>query len=74
MWLDLPRRIVMRQVVGRTLRRIVRRELLWNGNRELLRNVWARDPERSIIRWARFVRLRSHAEADDRLDDLRHDP
>ena len=51
-WLDLPRRTVMRQVTGRTLRRIVRREELWNGNREPLRNLWAWDPHRSIIRWA----------------------
>jgi adenylate kinase family enzyme len=51
-WLDLPRRTVMRQVVTRTLRRVIRREELWNGNREPLRNLWAWDPYRSIIRWA----------------------
>jgi adenylate kinase family enzyme len=51
-WLDLPRRLVMRQVVARTLRRTIRREELWNGNREPIRNLYAWDPERSIIRWA----------------------
>lgn len=51
-WLDLPRRTVMRQVTARTLRRILRREELWNGNREPLRNLWAWDPYKSIIRWA----------------------
>ena len=51
-WLDLPRRTVMRQVVTRTLRRVIRREELWNGNREPLRNLWAWDPYKSIIRWA----------------------
>ena len=51
-WLDLPRRTVMRQVVTRTLRRVIRREELWNGNREPLRNLWAWDPNKSIIRWA----------------------
>ena len=51
-WLDLPRRTVMRQVTSRTLRRIVRREELWNGNREPWRNLWAWDPYKSIIRWA----------------------
>jgi adenylate kinase family enzyme len=51
-WLDLPRRMVMRQVTARTLRRTVRREELWNGNREPLRNLWAWDPERSVIRWS----------------------
>ena len=51
-WLDLPRRKVMRQVVGRTLRRTITREELWNGNREPLSNLYQLDPHRSIIRWA----------------------
>lgn len=51
-WLDLPRRTVMRQVTTRTLRRVLSREELWNGNREPLQNLWTWDPERSIIRWA----------------------
>lgn len=51
-WLDLPRRTVMRQVVGRTVRRAVTHEELWNGNREPLRNLWSRDPERSVVRWS----------------------
>lgn len=51
-WLDLPRRTVMRQVTARTVRRVIRREELWNGNREPLRNLWAWDPYKSIIRWA----------------------
>jgi adenylate kinase family enzyme len=50
--LDLPKRLVMRRVVSRTLRRVVRREVLWNGNREPLRNLYAWDPERNIIRWS----------------------
>jgi adenylate kinase family enzyme len=51
-WLDLPRWRVMSQVIRRTLTRLVRREELWNGNREPLRTLWAWNPERSIIRWA----------------------
>ncbi|MDZ7678189.1 MAG: hypothetical protein U5K29_06535 [Acidimicrobiales bacterium] len=51
-WLDLPRRTVMRQIVVRTVRRTVTREELWNGNREPLSNLWRWDPERSVIRWA----------------------
>lgn len=51
-WLDLPRHLVMSQVVARTLRRTVRREELWNGNREPLSNLYAWDPDRSVIRWA----------------------
>lgn len=50
--LDLPKRVVMRQVVGRTLRRVLRREVLWNGNREPWRNLYAWDPQQNIIRWA----------------------
>jgi adenylate kinase family enzyme len=50
--LDLPRTVVMRRVVARTLRRVVLRQELWNGNREPLRNLYAWDPERNVIRWA----------------------
>ena len=51
-WLDLPRRIVMRQIIGRSVGRAALRRELWNGNRESLRSLVARDPERSVIRWA----------------------
>lgn len=51
-WLDLPRRVVMRQVTWRTVRRLVRREELWNGNREHWTNLFRWDPEQSIVRWA----------------------
>jgi len=51
-WFDLPRRTVMRQVVTRTVRRLVTREELWNGNRETLRGLVAVAPEESIIRWS----------------------
>ena len=51
-WLDLPKAVVMRRVVGRTLRRVAFREVLWNGNRERWRNLVRLDPEESIILWA----------------------
>jgi adenylate kinase family enzyme len=51
-WLDPPRRTVMRRVIGRTLRRLLTRELLWNGNREPLSNVYRLDPEKNIMVWA----------------------
>ena len=38
-FLDVDRSVVMRRVVARTLRRVVRREELWNGNREPWRNL-----------------------------------
>lgn len=50
-WLDLPRVTVMRQVGLRTLRRRLRREVLWNGNVEPRLRTMLRDPDH-IIRWA----------------------
>jgi adenylate kinase family enzyme len=49
---DLPRRIVMWRIVRRTLRRVLRREELWNGNRERWQNLVSVDPEISVIAWA----------------------
>jgi adenylate kinase family enzyme len=51
-WLDPPRAVVMWQVIGRTLARIVRRTELWNGNRERWRSLATLDPRESIIAWA----------------------
>jgi hypothetical protein len=92
-WLDLPRRTIMRQLVWRTLVRVVGRRELWNGNREPLENLYSLDPEKSVIAWSwtrhgtyveryadamrdprwrrlRFVRLRSHREAERWLAEL----
>jgi adenylate kinase family enzyme len=38
-WLDLPRRVWLPRLLRRTVRRLIRREVLWNGNRETMRNV-----------------------------------
>lgn len=48
-WLDLPRRTVMRRVAWRTARRLVTREELYNGNRERWRALL--DPGHPV-RWA----------------------
>jgi adenylate kinase family enzyme len=69
-WLDLPRRTVMRQVVWRTLRRAVTRQELWNGNRESLRNFLSWAPEESIISWA----WHNHAKYQDRYGAAAADP
>jgi adenylate kinase family enzyme len=63
-WLDPPRRVVMRRVMGRTLRRVVTREELWNGNREPWTNLYSRDPYKNIIVWAwtRFAGVRKKYE------------
>ena len=70
-WLDLPRRTVMRQVIARTVRRAVMREVLWNGNREPLSNFLSLDPNDNIILWSwvkyrEFVQRYLDAMADPR--------
>jgi adenylate kinase family enzyme len=51
-WLDLPRRTVMRRIIWRTLRRVGGRVELWNGNREHWGNLFTLDKEESVIAWA----------------------
>ena len=51
-WLDLPRPLVMRQLVLHTLRRRLTRQTLWNGNRERWSNLLSFKPEKSVIAWA----------------------
>jgi adenylate kinase family enzyme len=48
LWLDYTFALAMRQVVVRTVRRLIVRESLWNGNRECLRLTLSKD---SIIFW-----------------------
>lgn len=49
-WLDYPFRRVFGQLLRRTVRRALRREELWNGNRESLRmSFFSRE---SILLWA----------------------
>jgi adenylate kinase family enzyme len=45
-WLDPPRAAVVLQVARRTISRALRREVLWNGNRESLRDGLG------MLRWA----------------------
>lgn len=60
-WLDLPHWIVMRQVLGRTLRRWHGREELWNGNREPRLHRVVVDREH-VVRWAwsSYSEIRAH--------------
>jgi adenylate kinase family enzyme len=64
-WLDLPRFVTTWRVTRRTLRRRLRREQLWNGNRE--GPLWRilTDPEH-IIRWAWKV----HPRAAERVGEV----
>jgi adenylate kinase family enzyme len=65
-WLDLGRWRVMRQVVGRTLRRRLGRQVLWNGNIEPPLWTIVTDPEH-IVRWA----WSTHSTTGRRVQDLR---
>jgi adenylate kinase family enzyme len=59
-WLDLPPRVWLPRLVGRTLRRAITGEELWNGNRESLRGVlWGRD---SLFGYALRTHRRRRAE------------
>lgn len=64
-WLDLPRAQVMSQVITRTLRRRLRRQVLWNGNVEAALWTVLRDREH-IVRWA----WATHASTAQRVDAL----
>ncbi len=69
-WVDPPRHRVMRQVIGRTLRRTLTRAELWNGNREPWTNLFRLDPEQSILAWA----WTSHHKYRDRYLAAQADP
>jgi adenylate kinase family enzyme len=69
-WLDLPKRTVMRQLAWRTLRRVAFRRELWNGNRERWRNFFTLDPEESVLSWA----WHKHAEYRARFAAAASDP
>ena len=64
LWIDAPKHIVMSRVTRRTIRRALRREELWNGNREPMSNFTKWAPEENVIRWAwtRFDSSRERCE------------
>ena len=64
-WLDLGRRHTIPRVVRRSLRRVVRREQLWNGNRERWRDLL--NPKVSIVAEA----WRTHPARRAAYDELR---
>jgi adenylate kinase family enzyme len=69
-WLRVSRRTVMRQIVPRTLRRVVSRKPLWNGNREQLSNLFRWNPDLNVIRWA----WTQHAKYAERYEIAINDP
>ncbi|MEV6599958.1 AAA family ATPase [Actinoplanes sp. NPDC051346] len=64
-WLDLPRKTVMRQLIRRTLVRRLRRQQLWNGNVEPPLRTVLTDPEH-IVRWA----WNTHSRTAVRIEQL----
>jgi adenylate kinase family enzyme len=74
-WFDLPFLTAMARTIRRTVRRVLTREELWNGNREPPSNLWSLNPEKSIIAWTatrhRVYRRRYlDAEVDPQWSDL----
>ena len=51
-WFNLPRRVVMYRIIKRSALRAIRRQKLWNENRERLRDFMSRDPDINVILWA----------------------
>jgi adenylate kinase family enzyme len=91
-WLDLPLNVCLPRIWRRTWGRILRREELWHGNRESIRNAFfvrnslfrgavhahRRNPTVIPARVARhphlrFVRLRSAADVEHWLAQVRRD-
>lgn len=73
-WLDLPRPVVMRRVIRRTLRRVVTREELWEGVREPFSNIYKLDPYQNIMVWAwtRYQHIRDKFETAMRDGSWEH--
>jgi adenylate kinase family enzyme len=72
-WLDLPRRTVMRRVIWRTVRRVGGRVELWNGNRERWRNFFTLDKEESVIAWAWQTYASNRARYEAAMADPAHE-
>ena len=63
-WIDVPKRTAMRQVIWRAVTRATTGEELWNSNRERWRNLFKWRPEENIVRWTwtRFDHVREKYE------------
>ncbi len=68
--LDLPKPVVMAQVVRRSLRRVATGEELWNGNREQWRDLLRPRKEDNIVLWS----WTQHGKYRRRYLDLITDP
>ena len=50
-WLDYPLWVAILRVLWRTMSRIIRRQELWNGNRETLRHHFSFDLNQNLFLW-----------------------
>jgi adenylate kinase family enzyme len=69
-WFDLTYLTVMSRTIRRTVRRVITREELWNGNREPFSNLYSLKPEKSIIAWS----ATRHNVYRRRFREAEHDP
>ncbi len=54
-WLDYPLWMVMSRLLRRTIIRVITQQELWGtGNRENWRNLFSRDKQENILRWALY--------------------
>jgi len=68
-WLDYPGQVVFSRLLTRTLRRIVFRQELWNGNREHLRNAVKAD---SPLPWFFKTHWRRRRDTPRQIADYPH--
>jgi adenylate kinase family enzyme len=71
-FIDLPRSTVMSRVVKRTLRRVIRQEEMWNGNRESLRNVVSFNRSKNIILWSWTTHSKYHEHVPEEARQQAH--
>jgi adenylate kinase family enzyme len=72
-WLDLPKRTVMRRIIWRSFQRAARRVELWNGNRERWRNLFSLDKEESVVAWAWQTHTATRAKLEAAMADPLND-
>jgi adenylate kinase family enzyme len=61
-WLDLPPRVWLPRLLRRTVRRVVRRETLWNGNRESFRRAFLSRESLILFAVRSYTRIRRRNE------------
>ncbi len=69
-WFDLSYVTVLARTVRRTVRRVITREELWNGNKEPYSNLWSWNPHKSIIAWT----ATQHGKSRRRYLEAANDP